>query len=121
MCSSDLIETTVIVDDRQILVLGGLMEDVLRESEQRVPILGSLPVIGNLFRVRKTDKIKTNLLIFIRPTILRDSAQTILETNAKYNYIRGIQQGNRGTSVQLMPGQHRSILLPLDLYSNPIG
>ncbi|MCH8866969.1 MAG: type II secretion system secretin GspD [Proteobacteria bacterium] len=114
-----IIETTVIVDDRQILVLGGLMEDVLRESEQRVPILGSLPVIGNLFRSRKTDKIKTNLLIFIRPTILRDSAQTILETNAKYNYIRGIQQGNRGTSVQLMPGQQRPILPPLDLYSQP--
>ena len=95
------------------------MEDVLRESEQRVPILGSLPVIGNLFRSRKTDKIKTNLLIFIRPTILRDSAQTILETNAKYNYIRGIQQGNRGTSVQLMPGQQRPILPPLDLYSQP--
>ena len=89
-----IIETTVIVDDRQILVLGGLMEDVLRESDQRVPILGSIPIIGNLFRSRKTDKIKTNLLIFIRPTILRDSSQTILETNAKYNYIRGIQQGN---------------------------
>ncbi len=115
-----IIETTVIVDDRQILVLGGLMEDVLRESDQRVPILGSIPIIGNLFRSRKTDKIKTNLLIFIRPTILRDSSQTILETNAKYNYIRGIQQGNRGTSVQLMPGQQRPILPPLDQYNQPL-
>ena len=114
-----IIETTVIVDDRQILVLGGLMEDVLRESDQRVPILGSIPIIGNLFRSRKTDKIKTNLLIFIRPTILRDASQTILETNAKYNYIRDIQQGNRGTSVQLMPGQQRPMLPPLDLYSQP--
>ncbi|MCH7821865.1 MAG: type II secretion system secretin GspD [Proteobacteria bacterium] len=114
-----IIETTVIVDDRQILVLGGLMEDVLRESDQRVPILGSIPIIGNLFRSRKTDKIKTNLLIFIRPTILRDSSQTILETNAKYNYIRNIQQGNRGTSVQLMPGQQRPMLPPLDLYNQP--
>ena len=95
------------------------MEDVLRESEQRVPILGSLPVIGNLFRSRKTDKIKTNLFIFIRPTILRDSAQTIFETNAKYNYIRDIQQGNMGNDVQLMPGQTRPVLPPLDLYNQP--
>ncbi len=66
-----IIETTVIVDDGQILVLGGLLEDVLRESDQRVPILGSIPGIGALFRSRKTDKVKTNLLVFIRTTILR--------------------------------------------------
>jgi len=69
-----IIETTVIVDDGEILVLGGLIEDVLRESEQRVPILGSIPIIGNLFRTRKTDKVKTNLFVFIRPKILRDAA-----------------------------------------------
>ena len=55
------IETTVIVDDGEILVLGGLLEDVLRESDQRVPILGRIPLLGNLFRSRKTDMIKTNL------------------------------------------------------------
>ena len=63
-------EQKVIVDDGEILVLGGLIEDTLRESEQRVPVLGRIPILGNLFRSRKTDKVKTNLLIFIRPKII---------------------------------------------------
>ena len=114
------IETTVIVDDGQILVLGGLLEDQLRESDQRVPILGSIPIIGALFRSRKTDKIKTNLMVFIRATILRNSAQTAIETNAKYNYMRDVQQAGRGAgrrgSVAIMPGSDRPILPPLTDY-----
>jgi len=109
-----IIETTVIVDDGEILVLGGLLEDTLRESDQRVPVLGRIPILGNLFRSRKTDKVKTNLLVFIRPKILRDATSTMLETNAKYNYIRDIQKGNQGTDVQLMPGAERPILPPLE-------
>ena len=109
-----IIETTVIVDDGEILVLGGLLEDVLRESDQRVPVLGRIPILGNLFRSRKTDKVKTNLLIFIRPTILRDAATTMMETNAKYNFIREVQKGNQGTDVQLMPGAERPMLPPLE-------
>lgn len=108
------IETTVIVDDGEILVLGGLLEDVLRESDQRVPILGRIPLLGNLFRSRKTDMIKTNLLIFIRATILRDSSQTALETNSKYNLMRQIQQAQQNQNVQLMPGAKRPILPPLE-------
>jgi general secretion pathway protein D len=109
-----IIETTVIVEDGEILVLGGLLEDVLRESDQRVPVLGRIPILGNLFRSRKTDKVKTNLLVFIQPKILRDSATTMMETNAKYNYIREIQQGNQGSGVQLMPRSERPILPPLE-------
>ena len=97
-----IIETTVIVDDGQILVLGGLLEDVMRESEQRVPFLGSIPGLGALFRSRKTDLVKTNLLVFIRPKILRDAAQTTIETNAKYNYIRDVLQENSGDGINLM-------------------
>jgi general secretion pathway protein D len=111
-----IIETTVIVDDGQILVLGGLLEDVLRESEQRVPFFGRIPVLGNLFRSRKTDKVKTNLLIFIRAKILRDSAQMSIETNAKYNSIQNILQGNREAGVALMPDQERPVLPPLEDY-----
>ena len=113
-----IIETTVIVDDGQILVLGGLLEDVLRESDQRVPVLGRIPLLGNLFRSRKTDKVKTNLLVFIRPTILRDAATTMMETNAKYNFIRDVQQGNRGAGVQLMPGVDRPVLPPIEEQQN---
>ena len=109
-----IIETTVIVDDGEILVLGGLIEDVLRESEQRVPILGSIPIIGNLFRSRKTDKVKTNLFVFIRPKILRDAAAAAVETDAKYNQIRQFLEGNSGDDVALMRNAERPKLQPLD-------
>ena len=109
-----IIETTVIVDDGEILVLGGLLEDVLRESDQRVPVLGSIPVLGNLFRSRKTDKIKTNLLVFIRPKILRDAEQAAIETNAKYNYIREMMQGNQGNDISLMRNEERLVLPELE-------
>ncbi|MGI9232637.1 MAG: type II secretion system secretin GspD [Woeseiaceae bacterium] len=108
------IETTVIVDDGQILVLGGLLEDVLRESDQRVPILGSIPGLGALFRSRATDKVKTNLLVFIRPTILRDSATVYQETNKKYNYIRDVLRESEGTGVQLMPKAEHFALPPFE-------
>ena len=110
-----IIETTVIVDDGSIVVLGGLIDDVLRESDQRVPVLGSIPIIGNLFRSRKTELVKTNLMVFIRPKILRDAEQTFIETNQKYNYIRDIQLGVDGVSVPLMPSVDRPTLPPLDL------
>ena len=109
-----IIETTVIVDDGNIIVLGGLIEDTLRESDQRVPVLGSIPILGNLFRTRDTEKVKTNLLVFIRPQILRDAASAAIQTNEKYNYIRNIQLGNQGSSVPLMPRADRPILPELD-------
>ncbi|HNP34581.1 MAG TPA: type II secretion system secretin GspD [Woeseiaceae bacterium] len=109
-----IIETTVIVDDGNIIVLGGLIEDTLRESEQRVPVLGSVPLLGGLFRTRSTEKVKTNLLIFIRPQILRDADRAWDVTNEKYNYLRNVQLGSQGGSVQLMPGEPRPILAPLD-------
>lgn len=109
-----IVETTVIVDDGQILVLGGLLEDTLRESDQRVPVLGRLPLLGNLFRSRRTEKVKTNLMIFIRPKILRDSMTTSFETNQKYNLIREIQQGNKDNQPALMPNADRPMLPELE-------
>ena len=111
-----IIETTVIVEDGEILVLGGLLEDTLRESDQRVPFLGSIPVLGNLFRTRKSDVVKTNLMVFIRPKILRDSADVSFETDSKYNLIRDSQ---RGGNIALMPGQNRPVLPPIDEMRNP--
>lgn len=96
------INTTVIVEDGGILVLGGLIQEELREKEQRVPLLGSIPLIGALFRSTSTQKIKTNLMFFIRPTILRDSTQATFETNQKYNYIRGLQLSQK-SSLKLLP------------------
>lgn len=91
----------------------------MRESDQRVPVLGSIPLLGYLFRSRKTDKIKTNLMIFIRAKILRDSMDVSLETNAKYNYIRDIQQSRRRAGVSLMPGEMPPTLPPLESSEQP--
>jgi general secretion pathway protein D len=114
-----IIETTVIVDDGEILVLGGLLEDVLRETEQRVPVLGRIPIIGNLFRSRKTDKVKTNLLVFIRAKILRDSSQTSFETNSKYNQIRDVLENSQSSGIALMPKVERPTLPPLEGEEQP--
>ncbi len=111
------ISTRVMVDDGGMIVLGGLIEDRLIESEQRVPGLGRIPLIGNLFRVRNTQKTKTNLLVFIRPRVLRDEEQTAIETNSKYNYMRKLQR-ERG-KVKLMPGEPPPSLPPLVGPSGP--
>lgn len=110
------IDTTVIVEDGAILVLGGLIEDVLRESTQQVPILGSIPVLGALFRHRSVEKVKTNLMIFIRPTILRDGTQAAIATHAKYNYVRDVQLSGGGSNVQQMRNAERPVIPPLESY-----
>jgi len=107
------IETTVIVDDGEILVLGGLIQDTLLESDQMVPVLGKIPLLGNLFRSRKTEKKKTNLMIFIRAEIMRDSIETAIQTNAKYNMILGVQADRESDAIQLMPGTPRPMIPPL--------
>ena len=100
------LDTTVIVGDGDILVLGGLLEDQLRESNQRVPILGSIPLIGTLFKSKKTAKVKTNLMVFIRPTILENPEQATYETNKKYNYIRDLQiEENKIKQLRKFRGQ----------------
>lgn len=95
--------TAVIVEDGGTLVLGGLIQDKVRESRQSVPVLGSLPLIGALFRASGQSREKTNLMLFIRPTILRDSAQAEATTNVKYDYLRRRQlaQSFSGGSTQL--------------------
>jgi general secretion pathway protein D len=81
----------VLVEDGGVVVLGGLIDEALQESEQRVPILGSLPVIKNLFRARSAEKAKRNLMVFVQPKILRDAAAAALATNEKYSEIRRLQ------------------------------
>lgn len=101
--SNRSINTSVIVEDGGTLVLGGLIQDQVTEKEQRVPLLGSIPIIGALFRSNTTTKAKTNLMVFIRPTILRDNVQASFETNAKYNYIRDLQLATKPDNPRLMP------------------
>ena len=108
------ITTRVLVDDGGMIVLGGLIEDRLTESESRVPLLGKIPVIGALFRVRSTQKTKTNLMVFIRPRVIRTAAQAAIETNAKYNYLRNLQLERNDGKVRQMPGTKQPTLEPLE-------
>jgi len=107
------ITTRVLVDDGGMIVLGGLIEDRLTESESRVPFLGKIPVIGALFRVRSTQKTKTNLMVFIRPRVIRTPEEAAIETNAKYNYLRDLQLGRNDGKVRLMPEAQQPSLPPI--------
>ncbi|CAG0943040.1 Secretin GspD 2 [Gammaproteobacteria bacterium] len=107
------ITTSVIVEDGGTLVLGGLIQDDLTEQQQRVPILGSIPLLGQFFRVDSTTKKKTNLMVFIKPTILRDASQAAFETNSKYNFVRNQQLALNPDKVRLMPGESRPMLPPV--------
>ena len=99
--SNRSVTTSVIVSDGDTLVLGGLLQDELTESEQRVPVLGSLPLIGALFRATKTEMRKVNLMIFIKPTILRDDVATSYATNQKYDSIRNLQLAEKDRERRL--------------------
>ncbi|HID48438.1 MAG TPA: type II secretion system protein GspD [Chromatiales bacterium] len=96
------IVTNVLVNDGQILVLGGLIQDDLREREQKVPGLGDLPLLGWLFKYQGVEKVKTNLMIFIHPVILKDDVTTIRYTGEKYNFLRNQQLAERRDGVNLL-------------------
>jgi general secretion pathway protein D len=113
------ISTKVMVDDGGLIVLGGLISDQATDSRQQVPLLGSIPILGELFKTRGVKKTKTNLMVFIRPRILRDGTDAAIETNAKYNYIRDQQlQYNKG-KVPLMPRERQPTLPPLETLVPP--
>jgi general secretion pathway protein D len=107
------IKTTVLIEDGGIIVLGGLMSDTVSESEDRIPILGAIPLIGNLFKSRSGSRQKKNLLVFIRPKILRDDVQTESTSEAKYNEMRSQQQLLNGGKVLLLPGQTQPLVPPV--------
>lgn len=106
------IKTSVLVEDGQILVLGGLIDDQLSESAQKVPLLGDVPLLGNLFRYRNTTKLRRNLMVFLHPVILREPAQASLYTSDKYSYIRSQQQAARDKGYLLPDTQPPMLKLP---------
>ncbi len=87
------IKTSVLVDDGGILILGGLMQEEVSDTQSKVPLLGDIPLLGALFRTENTTKNKQNLMVFLRPTILRDNKDAAFVTNEKYNFLRGIESG----------------------------
>lgn len=96
------VKTTVMVDDGKVLVLGGLIDDQLNESTQKVPLLGDIPLLGWLFRYQSTKKVKQDLMVFLHPRILRDENQSMALASDKYNYMRAQQLDIRERGVSLM-------------------
>jgi general secretion pathway protein D len=96
------IRTTIIVDDGDIVGIGGLLDDTERKTIQAIPFLGDLPVIGALFRSKSRAREKTNLMVFIRPTILRTADEARAMTERRYGYVRDEQ-------YRLNPGREPSI------------
>ncbi|WP_310498961.1 type II secretion system secretin GspD [Sandarakinorhabdus sp.] len=96
------ISTTVTIDDGQIIALGGLIDENERRSIEKVPLLGDIPLLGELFRSRARSRTKTNLMVFIRPTIIRSAEDAQRIAAQRYSYIRdaqGRQQGSQLTPI----------------------
>lgn len=102
--------TTVMADSGQIVVLGGLISEEVQESVQKVPFLGDLPIIGHLFKSSSSGKKKKNLMIFIKPTIIRDGITMEGIAGRKYNYFRALQLEQQERGINLMPNSDVPIL-----------
>ncbi|MEO9136049.1 MAG: type II secretion system secretin GspD [Casimicrobiaceae bacterium] len=89
--SKRALESTVVVDNQQIVVLGGLIQDSLADGTQKLPYAGDVPVLGSLFRYDNRSRMKTNLMIFLKPTIVRGTSDGHAITSDRYDYLRGEQ------------------------------
>jgi len=104
------IKTRVLIDDDEVLVLGGLMRDEVSDGESRVPVLGKIPVLGSLFKSNSTTVTKTNLMVFIHPRILHNSNSLKAISREKYNHMRGLQQDFNNNKNQFWIPRDSAIL-----------
>lgn len=104
------INTSVMVDDGQMIVLGGLIDERALESESKVPLLGDIPYLGQLFKSTSTQTEKRNLMVFIKPTIIRDGMSADGISQRKYNYIRAEQLLKAEQGLKLMDDEHIPVL-----------
>jgi general secretion pathway protein D len=104
------VTTSVLVADDSLLVLGGLIDNQLKDNDQKVPVLGDIPLLGNLFRYRTNGRSKTDLMVFLHPRILRDAATEAAVSSEKYNYMRTEQLQHREESWPLTPPSQRPVL-----------
>jgi general secretion pathway protein D len=108
------VTTNVLVEDGGVVVLGGLIQETNTKTESKVPVLGSIPIIGLAFKTRSNTVEKNNLMIFLRPKILRDQAQAAYETDLKYNYMQDQQKTFDHREIPpLIIGEHQPRLPPL--------
>nr|VFK66674.1 MAG: general secretion pathway protein D [Candidatus Kentron sp. UNK]VFK69938.1 MAG: general secretion pathway protein D [Candidatus Kentron sp. UNK] len=110
------IKTSVMVEDGQLIVLGGLIDDTVTETQARVPLLGDLPLLGALFRSTRTEKQKRNLMVFLHPRILRDTKTANIASYRKYNTVRAMQMELQKRGVSLIPNAHAPALSPIENY-----
>jgi general secretion pathway protein D len=100
----------VVVDDGAVLVLGGLIEDTYNDTRSKVPLLGDIPIVGGLFRSEQRSRKKTNLMVFLRPVVMRtlDAANTI--SMDRYDLIRGLQNETQPQPRMLVPVNQAPVL-----------
>ena len=104
------IKTTVMADDGATVILGGLIDEDVQESVQKVPLLGDIPILGHLFKSTSNTKRKRNLMVFLRPTIIRDGQLMNDLSKEKYNYIRAQEVSSREAGLELMDDEKLPIL-----------
>ncbi len=104
------IETNVLVDNGQVVVIGGLIEDGFTDGEDKVPGLGDIPIIGNLFKTQSRKRTKTNLMIFLRPIIVTDAKASSLLTQDRYDGIRGLQERAQPAPSWILPNTAAPVL-----------
>jgi general secretion pathway protein D len=104
------VKTTVLVKDDSLLVLGGLISDNIKDQVQKVPALGDIPLLGNLFRYRSNDHAKSDLMVFLHPRVMHDAATQASVSQEKYNYIRTEQVQMRDSSETMTPRVDQPVL-----------
>lgn len=114
------IETNVLVDDGQIIVLGGLIEDTVNDTVEKVPGLGDIPFLGYLFRYQSKRRGKTNLMVFLRPIVVRNEVQSVALASDRYDYLRGSQRAIQPEPNALLPRTDSPMLPPLN-EGRPVG
>jgi general secretion pathway protein D len=124
--SKRALESTVIVDDRTIVVLGGLIQDSQTNGTDKLPVAGDIPFFGQLFRYDTRQRTKTNLLVFIKPTVVRSDAQGRTLTSERYDYILNQQETNLGKPLWFwddptIPVLPREGVMPGTPAANPGG
>jgi general secretion pathway protein D len=107
------IETNVLVNDGEIVVLGGLLEDSVSDTEEKVPGLGDIPIVGNLFKYRNRSRSKTNLMIFLRPTIIRTNERSVNVAGDRYDLMRNIEVSATTKPSWVLPETGAPVLPPL--------
>ncbi|OGT16572.1 MAG: type II secretion system protein GspD [Gallionellales bacterium RIFCSPHIGHO2_02_FULL_57_16] len=107
------VDTNVLVDDGQIIVLGGLIDESLQDGVEKVPGLGDIPIVGNLFKYQKRNRVKTNLMVFLRPTVIRSNEQSMNLTADRYSFIRNLEIDAQPAPSPVLPDMKAPQLPPL--------